>query len=102
MKIKDINDTPIVDTEPELLLGDVNDDGKINAIDASNVLSYYANISTNKDGGFNEAQKKAADVDKNNVIDAVDASQILSYYAYSSTTKDEILSLEDFLQQANK
>ena len=102
MKINDINDTPIVDTEPELLLGDVNDDGKINAIDASNVLSYYANISTNKDGGFNEAQKKAADVDKNNVIDAVDASQILSYYAYSSTTKDEILSLEDFLQQANK
>ena len=47
-------------------------------------------------------QVGACIVDKNNVIDAVDASQILSYYAYSSTTKDEILSLEEFLQQANR
>ena len=79
--------------------GDVNNDGKINAVDASTILTYYANISTNKNGGFTEAQKKAADVDKNGDINAVDASYILSYYAYTSTTKDTTKkSIEDFLK----
>ena len=81
-------------------LGDVNDDGKINAVDASTVLTYYANISTNKDGGFTDAQKKAADVNNDGVINAVDASCILSYYAYSSTTKEEIISMEDYMKKA--
>ena len=80
-------------------LGDVNDDGKINAVDASAVLSYYANVSTNKDGGFDEAQKKAADVNHDGLINAVDASCILSYYAYVSTTKEDILSIDEYLKK---
>ena len=80
-------------------LGDINDDEKINAVDASEVLSYYARISTNKDGGFTDEQKKAADVNKDGLINAVDASCILSYYAYTSTTKDTLKkTLEDFLK----
>ena len=80
-------------------LGDVNNDGKINAVDASEVLTYYAMISTNKNGGFTGAQKLAADVDHNDKINAVDASCILSYYAYLSTTKEEIISLEKYVNK---
>ena len=80
-------------------LGDINNDGKINAVDASTVLTYYANISTNKDGGLTEAQKKAADIDNNGDINAVDASYILSYYAYTSTTKEEIIPIEEYMKK---
>ena len=83
----------------EYKLGDVNNDGHINAVDASSVLSYYAMISTNKDGGFDEAQKNAADVNHDSLINAVDASCILSYYAYVSTTKEDILSIEEYLKK---
>lgn len=66
-------------------LGDINNDSKINAVDASTVLSYYAMVSTNKDGGLDDNQKAAADVNHDGSINAVDASIILSYYAYIST-----------------
>ncbi|WP_294411630.1 leucine-rich repeat protein [uncultured Ruminococcus sp.] len=79
--------------------GDVNNDGKVNAVDASTVLTYYANISTNKDGGFTESQKKAADLDNNGDINAVDASYILSYYAYTSITKEEIIPIEEYMKK---
>ncbi|WP_024862243.1 leucine-rich repeat protein [Ruminococcus flavefaciens] len=78
-------------------LGDVNSDDHINAVDASSVLSYYASISTNKDGGFDYGQKLAADVDRSGVINAVDASNILAYYAFNATSKDKI-SFEEYLE----
>ena len=77
--------------------GDINDNGIIDAVDASMALSYYAMISTNVDGSFNAGQKFAADVNKDNIIDAVDASKILSYYAYSSTVKERAVPLREFL-----
>ena len=80
-------------------LGDVNNDGNINAVDASAVLSYYANISTNKEGSFTDSQKNAADINHDGLINAVDASCILSYYAYVSTTKDEIMNIENYLKK---
>lgn len=85
--------------ELEIKLGDVNNDGHINALDASSVLSYYSMVSTNQDDGYNEDQKIAADVNQDGQINAVDASCILSYYAYVSTTSDEIVSLEAFLKK---
>lgn len=88
-----------VQSQLKYSLGDVNNDGKVNAVDASTVLTYYANISTNKDGGFSEAQKKSADVDNNGDINAVDASYILSYYAYTSTTKEDIMSIAEFMKK---
>ncbi|WP_294442161.1 dockerin type I domain-containing protein [Ruminococcus flavefaciens] len=81
------------------MLGDVNNDGNINAVDASSVLAYYAMISTNKDGDFDENQKAAADVDHDGKINAVDASNILSYYAYVSTTKEEVVPMEQFMKK---
>jgi hypothetical protein len=92
VKAEDINPT-------EYILGDVNNDGHINAVDASTVLTYYALISTNKDGGFSSTQKISADVNNDGLINAVDASCILSYYAYVSTTKENIMSLEEFLKK---
>ena len=77
-------------------LGDINSDSAINAVDASEILSEYARVSTNQAPKFTEAQKKAADVDNNGAINAVDASQVLSYYAYKSTSGT--MEFEDYLK----
>ena len=77
----------------------MNNDGKINAVDASDVLAYYARISTNQEGGYTEEQKLAADVDHDGKINAVDASNILAYYAYISTTKETPMSMEEYMKK---
>lgn len=79
-------------------LGDVNSDGYINAVDASEVLSYYAKVSTKQEGGLTAQQLKAADTDGNGLINAVDASIILSYYAYTSTTTGETMPFEEYVR----
>ena len=84
----------------EYTLGDVNNDSQINAVDASSVLTYYARISTDQNGGYTEDQELAADVDNDGLINAVDASNILSYYAYVSTAKGNIMSLQEFMKKA--
>ncbi|EWM54116.1 dockerin type I domain-containing protein [Ruminococcus flavefaciens] len=76
-------------TPVDYTLGDVNNDGMIDAVDASVVLAYYARISTNHDGGFTELQKLAADFNHDGKVDAVDASNILSYYTYISTSSEK-------------
>ena len=78
-------------------LGDVNNDGQVNAVDASSVLAHYAKISTNKESEYTEEQKFSADVDHDGLINAVDASLILAYYAYISTTKEDIIPIEDYI-----
>ena len=66
--------------------GDIDDNGTIDAIDASVALTIYALRSTNGDVSmYSEKQLQAADTDKNGTVDAIDASYILSYYAYIST-----------------
>ena len=66
-------------------LGDVNEDGKIDAKDASRVLMYYSAVSTGAEDGLTDSQKKAANVNGDGKIDAKDASRILIYYAAAST-----------------
>ena len=83
---------------PEYSFGDVNGDGMIDAVDASDVLAYYARVSTDQEGGFGKKQQAAADVDMNGFIDSVDASDILSYYAYVSTEGGNVLSLEAYMK----
>ena len=78
--------TTSVQNQIKYTLGDVNSDGNINAVDASEILSEYARISTNQNSQMSTEQKKAADVDENGSINAVDASQVLSYYAYKATS----------------
>lgn len=77
---------PVTVNAADYKLGDLNNDSKINAVDASETLSEYARTSTNKESEFTETQKQAADVNKDGKINAVDASNILSYYAYTSTS----------------
>jgi hypothetical protein len=74
-----------MDNVTDILLGDVNNDEKIDASDASKVLEEYAAISTGNDSLFNDKQKKAADVNADGRIDSSDASDILVYYASVST-----------------
>lgn len=82
-------------------LGDVNADGNINAVDASSVLAYYAQVSTNQNGGYTEDQKLSADVNKDKMINAVDASNILAYYAYASTTPQGAAeTMEEFMKKS--
>ena len=101
--VTDINETTSTTTspvtQPDYTLGDVNNDGKINAVDASGVLAYYARISTNQEGGYTEEQKLAADVTHDGSINAVDASNILAYYAYVSTTKETPMSMEEYMKK---
>ena len=69
----------------KIILGDVNEDGMVNAIDATAVLEEYANLSTDRNGTFSDYQKLSGDINSDNMIDAVDASFILEFYAYLST-----------------
>ena len=72
-------------------LGDVNEDGKIDAKDASAVLVAYSRSSTGADNGLSAAQAKAANVNGDALVDAKDASAILAYYALASTSEGSVL-----------
>ncbi|MBR5165255.1 MAG: leucine-rich repeat protein [Ruminococcus sp.] len=80
-------------------LGDVNEDGKIDAKDASAVLVAYSRSSTGADNGLSAAQAKAANVNGDALVDAKDASAILAYYALASTSEGSVPSLEEFLKK---
>ncbi len=69
----------------DVSLGDVDNDGNVNALDASLILTAYANTATSQPSGLTALQSYAADVDANGAIDAIDASEVLGYYAYTAT-----------------
>lgn len=91
---------PVPKLPYEFVLGDVNKDGYVNAVDASMILAYYALASTNQSDDFDTEQKKAADVDDNGAVNSVDASYILAYYAYTSTAKGSLMSIDEFIRTA--
>jgi len=66
-------------------LGDANQDGSVDAKDASFILVAYAKASTGSEDGLTDTQREAADVNTDGKVDAKDASAILAYYAYLST-----------------
>ncbi|MBR6385613.1 MAG: hypothetical protein IKS03_05800 [Ruminococcus sp.] len=66
-------------------LGDIDDNGTIDSIDASAILKEYSLTSTQKEPTFSNVQKKFADTDGNGTVDSSDASLVLKYYAYTST-----------------
>ena len=66
-------------------LGDPNNDGKVDAKDASFILVEYSKLSTGEKSELTAAEKEAADVNGDKFIDAKDASAVLGYYAYIST-----------------
>lgn len=64
------------------ILGDVNLDGKVNALDATQILRYSNNkssILTGEDEYEADLAKFAADVNADDKINALDATQILRY-----------------------
>ena len=85
-------------------LGDVNEDGMIDSVDASMVLNIYANIAASRTYKPTEKLKKLSDVNMDNKVDVLDASIILEYYAVASTAKsfmdwEDILDFDKILKQ---
>ncbi|WP_303805401.1 CAP domain-containing protein [Ruminococcus flavefaciens] len=81
----DFPSVKVIQNEAAFEKGDVNGDNAINAIDASEVLTEYANVSSGRGSHFSAAQKTAADMNTNGTVDAVDASIILGIYASNAT-----------------
>lgn len=69
------------DVESSILKGDYNNDGIVNASDASDALSYYGTESSGSTVDISKDVFVSVDIDGNDVINASDASSILSYYA---------------------
>lgn len=69
-------------------VGDVNGDGMINAVDATMILSMYAELSTGMETTLSEDIKRVSDVNGDGMVNAVDATQVLSIYADLSTGKN--------------
>lgn len=68
-------------------LGDVNKDGKVNALDASAVLTKYAQAAANKDTVLDSDFIRRADVNSDGVVDSRDASRILRFFALFTAGK---------------
>ncbi len=94
-KITEVKSELLVDDDYSL--GDVNEDGKVDAKDASMVLVAYAKSSTGAEHGLTEAQAGAANVNGDALIDAKDASFILAYYAMASTAEGTVPSMIEFM-----
>lgn len=65
-------------------LGDVNNDGKITAVDAASVLNYYALQATYSCFERSDGFISSADFNSDGKITASDAALILQYYAESA------------------
>lgn len=64
--------------------GDVNNDGVIDSIDASNIMKFYTKLSTSNEKPT-EDELYIYDMNEDGSIDSVDASLALSYYADKAT-----------------
>lgn len=73
--------------------GDVNRDGSIDAVDATMILLYYANLSIDKYDAYTEEEheiyKKYGDVFNDGFVDSIDACWVLNKYAEKSTPLSE-------------
>lgn len=83
--------------DPAVVMGDVDENGYIDGMDASIIITEYAHVSVGNDMSFTGRQFKAADINGDGVLSAVDASLVLSYYAYISG--NGTLSIEEFIKK---
>lgn len=67
--------TTVTVSEPTIILGDVNNDGKVDNLDAALVYAYY-----NGRQAFSAQQLAAADVNGDGKVDNQDAALIYAYY----------------------
>jgi hypothetical protein len=96
-KVEDKKAVPVIAKASALLFGDPNNDGKIDAKDASMILIEYSKMSTGGESSLSDEQKAAANVNGDDKIDAKDASAVLSYYAMASTATGDVPSMEEFM-----
>lgn len=68
-----------------MLIGDVNNDGKVDSSDASEVLAEYSKLSVGREGTFSYNEQIKADIKADGKIDSSDASMILGYYSFTAT-----------------
>lgn len=61
--------------------GDVNGDGFVDSVDATQVMIHYANLSANGNSTIPEDKLSVADYNDDGFVDSVDATGILIYYA---------------------
>ena len=80
-------------------LGDVNNDGYVDAVDASQVLAEYANRSVYKLETFSVIQKFVADVNMDGSVTALDAAEIMRIYCRNSSVQIEPITKISFRAQ---
>lgn len=85
--VASVSAVPATNASAYYLIGDVNQDGMVDATDASAVLSYYAAVSCGESAYI---CTDVADIDGDGFVDATDASRILSYYADLSVGKQAV------------
>jgi len=78
-------------------LGDLNADGNVNAVDASEILIAAANAAAGLESGLSEEQIVCADVNGDGNFNAVDASIVLMYGAYKGA--GGALTFTEFLEK---
>ncbi|WP_303824828.1 dockerin type I domain-containing protein [Ruminococcus flavefaciens] len=97
VSIKEYSEQVGFDVSPYIIsLGDGNGDYKIDALDASEALSLYSAIQTNKNNNYSAEQLRHLDVDNDGAVNALDASNLLSYYSFIAT--GGTASLKDYLK----
>lgn len=86
------------------VVGDTNGDGVVDASDASDILSYYADISVGMGAIADEKYMAVSDINNDGAIDAADASNVLEYYTYTSTIPEteEIVGIREHLKIPEK
>lgn len=82
--------------EKAYVVGDVNEDGTIDASDAAQILAAAAKIGSGADGGLTPTQEASANVNADEAIDATDAAAILRYAAAAGSGNEDAV-LEDFI-----
>ena len=79
----DITRPPVI--LPTFPYPDIDGDGSVTSIDASMVLSAYANIQAGEPSGLTPEQEDLADANRDGIINSIDASLIMSFYAACSS-----------------
>ncbi len=83
------------ETSPALPLGDLSDDGTVDASDAAMLLVAAAAQGAGEAHGLTDEQTAAADLNADGTFDAIDAAYILQYAAYAGAGGE--MTLEEFL-----
>ena len=96
MKVKLVQASEDFSPEPDILTGDVNDDGEVSVDDAQLALKAYTKRIAGLDMGLTERQIKAANVNGDDELSVDDAQNILKYYTQKTVAGKDI-TWEDIL-----